>query len=185
MSGTGIPVNRPMGRTLVVGSPAYRGLPVQTLQGLGCTCAEFDDPYAAMIELCRRPLVYRALVVSLASVYREELAIISAVKARFPHVEIWLAQADSRLAALADAMRFGADGLVSEEGLHRTAGEPAPRTTTNSAEAPVAKSHVLEDGGFEAAGMDEAEIDTNDAVLTADELRALLQEQPTLRQGDE
>ena len=34
---------------------------------MGYGCAEADDPYAAMVELCRRPMVYRAVIVSLSS----------------------------------------------------------------------------------------------------------------------
>src|SRR3954454_13254579 len=121
MSGVSLPVTRPSGRALVVGNPAGRTEPLGTLQRLGYGCAEMDDPYAAMAELCRRPLVYRAVILSLSSLHREELALIPGVKRRFPHVEIWLTHTDGRQAALADAMRMGADGLLSGEGLHRVA----------------------------------------------------------------
>src|SRR5206468_7809549 len=120
MPGVSMPVTRPTGRALIIGSPACRTAPLNTLGRLGFTCAEVDDPYSAMAEICRRPLVYRAMILSLASLYREELAIIASVKRRWPHVDVWLTQTDGRHAALADAMRLGADGLLSEEGLHRT-----------------------------------------------------------------
>src|SRR3954471_23032171 len=121
ISGVSMPVTRPTGRALIIGSPACRAAPLKTLQRLGFTCAETDDPYSAMAELCRRPLVYRAIILSLASLYREELPVIMSVKRRWPHVDVWLTLTDGRHAALADAMRLGADGLLSEDGLHRTA----------------------------------------------------------------
>src|SRR5258706_4009281 len=121
MTGVSMPVTRPTGRALIIGSPSCRTAPLNTLQRLGFTCAEIDDPYAAMAEICRRPLVYRAIILSLASMYREELPIIQSVKRRWPHVDVWLTQTDGRHGALADAMRLGADGLLSDDGLHRTA----------------------------------------------------------------
>src|SRR5687768_6890235 len=106
MSGLSLPVNRPTGRALLVASPASRAHPLEILGGLRFDVTEVDDPYAAMTELCRRPLVYRAVILSLASLYREELSIVATVKARFPHVELWLAHTDGRQAALAEAMRL-------------------------------------------------------------------------------
>ena len=90
MSGVSLPVTRASGRALVVGNPASRAEPADTLQRMGYGCSGMDDPYAAMAELCRRPLVYRALVLSMASLHREELGIIPGVKRRFPHIDIWL-----------------------------------------------------------------------------------------------
>jgi hypothetical protein len=182
MTGVSMPVTRPTGRALIIGSPACRNAPLGTLQRLGFTCAEIDDPYSAMAELCRRPLVYRAIILSLASLYREEMALIQAVKRRWPHVDIWLTQTDGRHAALADAMRLGADGLLSEDGLHRTA---LTGGTTDTVYRPS-------DTGTVAAGLapvsavppvdpepEAHEDEGNEPILTADELRALLAEQPT------
>ena len=169
------------------------------MQRLGFHCAELDDPYSAMAELCRRPMVYRAVILSLAGLYREELLVVQAIKRRFPHMEIWLAHTDGRQAALADAMRYGADGLLSEEGLHRMAiGTPAP-TAGAVVPAPVAAPPRPADpvpvmnplpltpaepteSSSDPMGSDSADSETNsvgEPVLTADELRALLQEQPT------
>jgi hypothetical protein len=184
MSGVSLPVSRPSGRALVVGNAASRAEPLGTLQRMGYGCAEMEDPYAAMIELCRRPLLYRALILSLSSLHREELGIIPGVKRRFPHVDIWLTHTDGRQAALAEAMRLGADGLLSGEGLHRIAvgatapasfvpsdpiplpvGEPAPQPAPSP--QPTARP---------AAPVDDST--SGEPVLSADELRALLQEQP-------
>lgn len=184
MSGVSLPVTRPVGRALLVGSPASRAEAVEMLERVGFASSEADDPYAAMMELCRRPLIYRALILSLGSLYREELPLIAVVKRRFPHVEIWLTQTDGRAAALADGMRLGADGLLGEDGLHRIAvpgaaaaesahgirgNEPLLAGDTAHAEA-MAESNVASP---------EFERSLTEPVLTADELRALLQEQPS------
>ena len=200
MSGVSLPVTRPSGRALIVGNPSSRPEPVGTLQRMGFGCAESDDPYAAMAELCRRPLVYRALVLSLSSLHREELGLISGVKRRFPHVDIWLTQTDGRQAALAEAMRLGADGLLSGEGLHRIAvsgTEPASFEPQDPIPLPVREAPAQQPAVAQvesaasaatpapaAAPVPRQAAPPEDAstaggpVLSAEELRALLQEQP-------
>jgi hypothetical protein len=180
MSGVSFPVTRPSGRALVVGSESSRPQAVALLQRLGFHCAELDDPYLAAAELARRPLVYRALILSLASVYKEELALIGMVKRRMPHIEIWLAHTDGRQAALAEAMRLGADGLLAEDGLHRVAMGAPPAVEAPKSVAPSQPQAERE------RDLDEAEeaLGAEEPVLSADELRALLQEQVTLP-GDE
>lgn len=121
MSSVSLPVTRPAGRALVVGHQASRGQPLEMLRQMGFTCAEADDPYAAMGELCRGPADYKAVVLSLAGVYTEELELIAAIKQRHPAVEVWLADADGRQAALAEAVRLGADGVADDDGFHRVA----------------------------------------------------------------
>src|SRR4051794_21996131 len=100
MSGVSLPVTRPSGRAVVVAAPAFRAGPVEVLGRLGFSCAEYEDPYAATAEICRRPLLYRAVILSLNSVYREELPLIQTLKQRFPHLEVWLSQTDNRPAVL-------------------------------------------------------------------------------------
>ena len=195
MSGVSLPVTRPSGRALVVGSPTARAEPVGTLQRIGYGCAEMDDPYAAMAELCRRPLVYRAVILSLVGLHREELAIIPGVKRRFPHIDVWLTHTDGRQATLAEAMRLGADGLLSGEGLHRIAIPGAGPTQFTDAEPiiapPAARTEpaapqqapqgaLAPPAQAPPAGQDPASDDPGlgEPVLSADELRALLQEQP-------
>src|SRR5688500_9008434 len=126
MSGVSFPVNRPAGRALIVGTPSTRAQPLGILQRLGFTCAETDEPYHAMLELARRPMVYRAMILSLTGLYKEELQVIAATKRRFPHVEVWLTHIEGRQATLAEAMRLGADGLLADDGLHRTAAGAFP-----------------------------------------------------------
>jgi hypothetical protein len=173
MSGLSLPVNRPTGRALLVASPASRAQSLEILGGLRFDVTEVDDPYAAMTELCRRPLVYRAVILSLASLYREELSIVATVKSRFPHVELWLAHTDGRQAALAEAMRLGADGLLADDGLHRVAGTAPAATVAAPAPTPAAEAPPVPD---------EPPAETTPAhedapILTPDELRALLHEQ--------
>ena len=187
-----MPVTRPTGRALIVGSPACRAAPLNTLQRLGFTCAELDNPYSAMAEICRRPMVYRALILSLASLYREELALIQSVKRRWPHLEIWLTQTDGRQAALADAMRLGADGLVSDDGLHRT-GVTGGMVDTVSPPlqphpppaAPIAPLPRIQPVTPTPDPSQDNEPGPSEPILTADELRALLAEQPSMPPGGE
>jgi DNA-binding NarL/FixJ family response regulator len=192
MSAFSSPANRPSARAILIGSAPCRASALDLLRQLGYQPTEADDPYGAMAELCQRPLVYRAIVLSLNGLYREELQIIAAVKRRFPHIEVWLAQTDGRAAALAEASRLGADGLLSEEGLHRfapAAHEPdrLASTTQPTLVAPPAAPAPLRDHS-PSADRHPAESTQPDPILTADELRALLQDlpaQPTAPQHQE
>ncbi len=205
MSGANIATSRPMGRALVVGAdPA----PEAALTALGFTCAHAADPYAAMAELCRRPLAYRAVILSLPTLYPEELALIGAVKRRFAHIELYLTGADGRLAALAEAMRQGADGLLDADGLHPTAvgsdatasRTTAPRVADNPARDPdasppdnnnpadPAEDHPAPDADAHPKNLPRHASDDyglGEPILTADELRALLQEQPSTYGADD
>jgi hypothetical protein len=173
MSGADSEPSPSSGRALIVGQPAYRGAPASSLQRRGFSCTEVDDPYEAMVNLCKRPLFYSTLVLSLNSLYREELTIIASIKRRFSHVDIWLSDTDGRQAALAEAMRQGADGLFAEDGLHRiaTAASAATETTLPDPATDFPKPRPHE------ALMPDPE-KTADPLLTAEELRALLQESP-------
>ena len=186
MSGVSLPVTRPIGRALIVGHPSARSHPVATLRSLGYDCAEADDPYTAMVELCRRRQAYHALILSLASLYREELNLIATVKRRFPHLEVWLAHTDGRNAFLAEALRYGADGLLSDDGLHRIA-TPAPVSNEalvthhepDTAQRPIPIESVAGESSDEEDDATSVwEPHSDEPLLTADELRALLQDQP-------
>jgi hypothetical protein len=161
---------------------------------MGFDCAECDDPYGAMLELAQRRLAYRAVILSLAVLYREELSLIPTLKRRFAHVEIWLAHTDGRQAALAESMRLGADGLIDDEGLHRIAAPASPLAPSQAlTDDPVATSyHPLppasvppesepgEASSAEASGAPVELGPLDEPVLSADELRALLQDQPAM-----
>jgi hypothetical protein len=186
MSGVSLPVTRPKGRALVVASPTSRVALVDLLARLGFESAQCDDPYAAAAELARRRLTYGSLILSLAGLYREELGFISTVKRRFPHIEIWLAHTDGRQAALAEAMRLGADGLVDGEGLHASSYSadvkyPVVPEIPQPVRMPLPENAPPSDApppGEPVEGIGEP-------VLTADELRALLQDQPAMPPSSE
>jgi DNA-binding NarL/FixJ family response regulator len=140
---------------------------------MGFEAAELDDPYAAAAELHRRPLVYRALILSLASLFREELSIIPALKRRLPHVEIYLTHLEGRQAAFAEAIRLGADGLLADDGqLHRMSASATAAATPIETQPSVASS--VESGGDEPL----RDLPSPEPVLSAEELRALLAENP-------
>jgi DNA-binding NarL/FixJ family response regulator len=189
MSGVSLPVTRPPGRALIVGQPAFRNNPSSALQRRGYVCTEVDEPYDAMVQLCRRPLFYSAVILSLNSLYREELAIISSIKKRFSHVDIWLSDTDGRQAALAEAMRFGADGLLSEDGMHRIAGTGSSAEATSAAHGEI-QPPVEEEMPTAAPAVPLRHPEaphprekSSDPLLTAEELRALLQESPGTNAG--
>ena len=201
MSGMTLPVQRPTGRALLVAGTGNRAKPLEILRDLGFDSAEFDDPYSAMTELCRRPLVYRAVILSLAGLYREELSVIPAIKSRFAHVELWLAHTDGRQAALAEAMRLGADGLLADDGLHRVAGAGSPTVAEAAATAgasgsvsPTVTAPVWPQTEPSAAGASshaESQDELHDEsgqpgpILTPDELRALLHEQSSVPRDED
>jgi Mrp family chromosome partitioning ATPase len=176
---------------LIVGHSMSRAQPVETMRALGFECSESDDPYSAMAELAAKPESYSGLVLSLAGLYREELAIIRTVKHRFNHIDVWLTQTDGRQAALAEAMRLGADGLLAEDGLHRSiavasglsaAAKSESETAHGENEAmPTSAKVTLADGdSVEQSRSTDADFDTHlgDPVLSAEELRALLDDHP-------
>jgi hypothetical protein len=178
---------KPAGHAMVVCGDASRDRPAELLRELGYEIDHQDDPYAAMLELCRRPLVFRAVVLSLQSLYRDELQIVSAVRRRFPHITIWLTHTDGRQAALAEGMRLGAEGLISEDGLHSFADSTTPPVTlvphppTTFRPAPPQKDEPVAEPVPEpdkpvisAAAARSLTPPANEPVLTAEELRALL-----------
>lgn len=178
MSGVSFPVKRPVGRALVVGTSSSRSQPLAAMQTLGYTCAEIDDPYAAAAELLKRPLVYRAIVLSLTSLYREELNLIATLKRRLPHLDIWLTHTEGRQAAMAEAVRLGADGLLGEDGaLHRLLQHP--QTQQQQTDAAQAAAEVEPVSQHMVSPVD-VDMPDGEPVLSADELRALLQEEPSM-----
>jgi hypothetical protein len=172
MSGVSLPVVRPIGRALLVAAPSARPESIKTLSQLGFECGEADDPYAAFVLLCNHRLAYHALVLSLTSLYREELSIITTVKRRLPHIDVWLTQTDGRQAALAEGVRLGADGLLADDGLHRIARQ--------SSEVPMRAIAVERINSHPADALDMDDMPIGEPVLSADELRALLQDQPMI-----
>lgn len=140
-----------------------------------------------MAELSRRAANYRALIISLSTLYREELQMIAAVVGRYPQVEVWLTHTDGRPAALAEAMRLGAHGLLSAEGLHRFAGITQEfRLESQSVPAAISQGEVNDPPMTLPTIERTREIETpaGEPVLTAEELRALLDETPAQANHD-
>jgi hypothetical protein len=166
--------SRSLGRALVVGNPACRQAVLQVLSQEGQTAFETECPYQAMAELARKSQAYRMVILSLQSLYREELVIVAAIKSRHPDLDVWLAQTEGRAGALTDALQLGADGIVAGDGLHRLAAAgatiPAP-AVPSCPDEPVREITLPPEEPV-------LSVTPSDPVLTADELRALLQEPP-------
>jgi hypothetical protein len=188
MSVVSFPVTRPIGRALVVANSSSRAPLVEMLSKVGFDCGECDDPYTAALELSRRRLAYRAVILSLNSLFREELALIQTIKRRFPHLEIWLTHTDGRTSTLAEAIRLGADGLVDEEGPHRIGAAPPPLPTAPGEQTYHAMPHPLPPSPMPAEATEQEDSVESSAepaaigepVLTAEELRALLADQTAM-----
>jgi hypothetical protein len=188
MSAISIPVSRPSGRVIVVANPSLQHPPAAVMEQLGFECQPVTDPYAALAEVCANPSIFHAMVLSLQSLYREELSVIATIKRRFTHLEIWLMHTDGRQAALAEAMRLGADGLLAEDGLHRLAtpaplmDQPLPSKVIgfvgHSSQSLPAEQTDQQTDAHQTDTFEEGTV--GEPVLTADELRALLQEQPSM-----
>lgn len=156
MSGVSLPVSRPSGRALLIGNPASRDEPLSQLGSLGYVCDAADDPYSAFAEICLHPDAYQAVVVSLSSLYREELDLIASIKHRVPRMEVWLAQTDGRQSFITQALRLGADGLLAEDGFYRIAAPPdapsppspaadeQPQSTPPTAPASIAPHRAID-----------------------------------------
>ena len=171
----------------------------------GYACDEADDPYTAMAELCRQPGAYVAVILSLTGIYKEELAVIRTIKTRFPQMDVWLAQTDGRHGAMIEAIGLGADGLLSNDGLHLI-GMPAGMSEPALAAGTVASikrngqrtgdSSLVDampdvkrpgsngsghHNGTPVRSTYQQDLDAaTEPVLSAEELRALLEEQPIL-----
>jgi hypothetical protein len=180
-----MPVSRPTGRALLVASPSSRAAARQSLEGLGYICDEADEPYSAAMQLLQEGSAHTAVVFSLGSLYKEELALIGTIKRRRPQVEVWLTHTDGRQSALAEAMRLGADGLLAEDGLHRIGLAPSPSTTPAAWSTYVPSHHRHDPPAMTEATShpDDSEFAPDEPVLTADELRMLLQDHPATPPG--
>lgn len=147
------PPPAPNGQALVVANAAAAIPLMQTLERIGYQSNVAPDPYSAALEVVRRPLVFRAVVLSLATVYPEELELIDLIKRRCPHIEVILADADGRPSAVEDATRRGAAALLRQDRLQRLG--DAGVKTLDRPPRPVEPATI-------------------EGVLSADELRALL-----------
>ncbi|MGF1634173.1 MAG: hypothetical protein ACFCVE_10020 [Phycisphaerae bacterium] len=210
------------GNALLICTGSTRQEPTEVLGRVGMGVMEIGDPYAAMAELCRRPLYFRAMVLCLQSLYPEELELVATVKRRFRHVDVWLANTHGRQDARELALNLGADGVVADGGLLRlrmnepTQG-PAATSGPHATSSPPSRAYLPGgtngNGGHAArhpppqnprpdvaqpalptpsqqahakptttlsstpSSTTELERRANEPLLSADELRALLQEE--------
>ena len=153
------------GRALLVAAPATQAQTLAVLDGLRFAAEAVDDPYAAVARLAREGGRFGTLVLSLASMLPEELAMIDVVKRRLGPIEVVVCDVDGRGASLADAMLHGADTLLAGGFLHRVA---PPRH--DAGDRPPSRRDSFADSEPDAA----SSTDDCDSPLTPDELRALL-----------
>ena len=170
---------QPHGRALVLAAASARE-DIRSQLFTNQLDSEFtDDPYQALAMLVARPLAFQAVVISLQNLYRSELSLIKVIRERLPHLDVILTHTDGRAAALAEAMRLGATELLGEDGLHRFAEPSKSKPDDESKLEDSNEHHELLDSNADDP------IDTNppdeenhlhEPILTADELRALLQD---------
>jgi hypothetical protein len=191
MSAVKFPVSRAAGRALLIGADACRSDPLEQLQAQGFHCDHVEDPFAAIRTLTGQPRIYAALILDLPSLYREELKLITTVKRRWPHMEIWLSHTDGRATALADALSLGADGLLTPEGFKRQASDASLRVTRSAAAADIlglviaAPSPVQPPQPSPPPPAAEPSYDNgSEPLLTPEELSALLHHSPELSPSD-
>jgi len=167
------------GRALVLAAASAREAIRSQLQSHNLDSEFIDDPYEAAAVLVSRPLAFRAIVLSLQSLYRSELTLIKVLRERLPHLDVILTHTDGRSAALAEAMRLGATALLGDDGIHRLA-DPFK---SNSNDDEVQSSDDSNESSVDPNGHDHLDLHPNDSddenhagepILTADELRALL-----------
>lgn len=169
----------PAGHALLICLPrSEEGLKAQMME-LGFDVSTVDNPYAALVELLDRPLVYRSIVISLAATYREELSLIKTIRNKLPQIDVLVAHLDGRAAAMAEALRMGATGILDDKDVHRLP-DTAATTPPNTPAPIVAPVSVPTSEAESADALPEEDSNELEPLLTADELRALLQEQPTL-----
>jgi hypothetical protein len=181
-------MTRPTGRSLLIGGPAAGPEPLATLRRLGYTCVEVDDPYSAMAMLAVQPLSFSSIVLSLNTLFKDELQLIAVVKKRFPNIEIWVARFEGRQAVVEEAMRLGADGFLNGDGLYGRPSRAAPaqpsRPQPPAAQTPrpaaTQPASAAAADTADALGSSQAsDYSFSEPILSADELRALLDDPPT------
>jgi hypothetical protein len=159
-------------RAVVVASQASQTELRTALEGLGFEPTCFDDPYGAFAHALTHAVGLRAFVVSLQGLYREELSVLASVRDRLPHVDRIVAHTQARQTTLAEAVRCGAVTLLDDQGLHPLSPDaPAPTL----ASLPNFGSDPVPTEGDSTGSRDPEPADF-DPLLSAEELRALLQD---------
>jgi hypothetical protein len=174
---------------------------IGTLAGIAATSV--SDPYAAMLLIAANPRGWQMIVLNLQQMFDAELAVLSAVRAVAPDCRVAVTRADGRPALLARALRLGLDGIftgtaiewftppppttpqasarstpVTAVALEPTAATPPGQMARQSAPEtkPVitANEDLNDDPTDQTALRSVAEIDLDEPLLTAEELKALL-----------
>lgn len=179
-------------RVGVVGQGDVLARVLGQLHRLGAACVVLDDPYHAAAEIGHRPGSYAALVLCLPCCYTDELPVITAVCRCSPTTRVLVAAADQHVSMLTAALRLGAVGVLTGQGVEWIGVLPTPTPAALVAEnaetaalAEPAEAETTVETPAEVT--DEATDDMDDAdseiapiepVLTAEELHALLHDEP-------
>lgn len=163
------------------------------LHRAGSACVVMDDPYHAVAEFSFRPSTYDAAVLVLSSFYSEELAVITTIRRLSPRTRIYVAGAEQQLSMLATAVRLGATGVLTGDGLEELVarnGAEEGKPERGHSQVKEEGREVAEEASFNGdATTDEGQLDDEESegqngvvepILTAEELHALLHEDPMM-----
>lgn len=154
---------------------------VQQLREVGAAAvAPVDDPYALVRQLASGAAASTTdIVLLLACLYPEELAVIDAVRQVAPDVRILVGAVDGASGLLAASIRAGIDGIYVNGAVEWLGEPPALPPIAPAARSAPASAH--EEPSRVAHGTHTAERDLADdpqPLLSQEELRALLGEEP-------
>ncbi|MEM8876166.1 MAG: hypothetical protein AAGD32_18120 [Planctomycetota bacterium] len=165
------------GRVALIATGTTRDRHAETLMHAGYDVYAFDDPYAAMLALCRKPLVFRAVAVSLQAIYPKEMSLISVVGRRYPHMRLIACDTDGRPAALEQARRLGVTDILDAEGPRPVDTQPVEGASSKTHDASRADAVALTEEEAAALAEDAANDTAQGPLLTPEELRALLSDE--------
>lgn len=171
---SGSPTHPPTsGRVALIAGPTTRDQHAETLMRAGYDVYGFDDPYDAMLAICRKPLVFRAVTLSLQGIYLQELAIIPVISRRYPHMRLVACDTHGRRAAFDRARELGVTDQLDGGGIRPV--ENAKKRDPGTVRLSNASTDLPMPPGLtsaEAAAL--AEPIDDGPLLTPEELRALL-----------
>lgn len=131
-------------RVAVVGQGDTLGRVLTWLHRFGAMCVVLDDAYHAACELSHRPEGYSAVVLVLPCCYAEELSVLRAIRTYAPRVRTYVTGVEQNSALFDLAVRHGAAGVLTGEGIMALAGSPADaRPAPEPAPASVARPHAV------------------------------------------
>lgn len=163
----------PNGQALVVAHADAQAALQDTLAQIGFGGVFIGDPYAATLELARRPRAFQAVVLSLSALYPPELRMVEVLKRRFAHVDVILTDIAGRSATLAEAVALGADAWLEDDRLHRV----ALQTTPSARQSMLAPPDDAESPPSRERNQTGGPAASRETVLTSEELAALLEDE--------